>query len=82
MKKANVSKLEQMAAGFLQYRWGIHLMTKRAEENGELNRPKDWQSPDFVYYQGACAMVESFGGEWRRFYKGDDTKEALSNIDN
>lgn len=82
MKKANVEKLQTMAEGFLQYRWRIHLMTKKMEEEGKLERLANTESPDFTYYKGACAMIEAFGGHWRRYYKGDHTPEAMNNINN
>lgn len=80
MRKANVEKLETMAADFLQYRWMIHLTTKKLEETGEITRPENAQSPDFLYYNGACAMIQAFGGEWRRDYKGNQTPRELNDI--
>lgn len=82
MRKANVEKIETMMAGFLQYRWRIYLVTKKMEEDGKIERPADTESPDFIFYQGACEMVESCGGNWRRNYNGKNTPEDLNNIDN
>lgn len=82
MKKVNVEKLQTMAAGFLQYRWRLYLMTKREEEAGNLKRITNVENPDFVYYKGACTMIEAIGGTWHRYYNGDDTPEELNNISN
>lgn len=77
MKKANVEGLGRMAAGFLQYRYKLFLMgVKRGEESLNGN------SPDYIFYDGACKMIESFGGEWSRRYKGGDNDEDRVNIEN
>lgn len=75
MLKKNVTGIEKMAADWLQYRWRMYLHTR--EERGD-NRG----NPDFVYYTGACGLIEAIGGEWRRNYRGDDTEEQLSNPEN
>ena len=74
MKKANVDKIEVMMGDFLQYRYCIYLRSK------ELREDKDGASPNYVYYRGACAMIESCGGTWHRNFHGDENKpEDLDN---
>jgi hypothetical protein len=36
----------------------------------------------YSVYSGACEMIEAFGGEWKRIYSGDDSKEAKRDIKN
>lgn len=69
MKKANVEKLEIMAAGFLQYRYKMWLTFGK--------RDADWN-----FYEGACAMIISFGGDWKRHYKGGDTEDEQNSVEN
>lgn len=69
MTKKNVEKLQVMAQDFLQYRYRIFCTMGRHD-------------PDWFYYQGACDMIQAFGGEWRRFYKGDDTEEQKNDPNN
>lgn len=69
MKKANVEKLQIMAQDFLQYRYKMWLNFGK--------RDADWN-----YYEGACGMIEAFGGEWRKRYVGDDTETAEADINN
>lgn len=69
MKKANVIKVEKMAADFLQYRYKIFCCMGR--------RDADWN-----YYEGACGMIESFGGYWQRSYTGGNSEEERNNSDN
>lgn len=74
MKKSNVSKIEVMMSDFLQYRFKIYLGMK------ELRKNEDGNNADFIYYQGACAMIESCGGTWRRYYNGkEDNLDDLNN---
>lgn len=68
MKKSNVKKLEIMAQDFLQYRYRQFLMSKH--------------DVDWWYYQGATAMIEAFGGNWRRSYRGKDTEEEKNDYNN
>ena len=69
LNKKNVEKLEVMSADYLQYRYRIFCGGRR--------------NPDWVHYQGACQMIEAFGGEWKRHYHGKDESEAeLNNPDN
>lgn len=71
MKKAHIEKLQIMAQDFLQYRYRIFCSMGR--------RDADWN-----YYEGACAMITAFGGEWKRIYTGKDHggEEELNNPDN
>lgn len=69
MKKANVEKLEIMAQDFLQYRYRLFCTMGRRDE-------------DWIYYLGACKMIEAIGGDWRRYYNGKDTEEDKLNVDN
>lgn len=82
MKKANVEKLEIMAAGFLQYRYRIYLITEAMYKNDDINKNEHIKNPDLVYYEGACNMIESFGGHWQRHYKGDNTADSMNDITN
>lgn len=59
MTQKNVGKLETMAEDFLQYRYKIWL--------GFGKEAADWN-----FYDGACAMIAAFGGQWRRNFKGGD----------
>lgn len=68
-----------MAAGFLQYRFGIQLRTEKLR-NPPL--PEGVENPDFVFYKGACKMIEAMGGEWKRIYRGGDTPEEMDDIKN
>ena len=77
MKKSNVAGLETMAAGFLQYRYGIYLHVKKVK-GLSWNDP----CPDWNYYEGACDMIQAFGGEWRRNYSGADSEEQKLDIAN
>ena len=72
MKKANVKKLESLSADFLQYRYEIYLI---AMKNGD-------EVADLSFYKGACKMIDSIGGQWKRNYSGDNSKEQLTNIEN
>ena len=78
MKKAHIQGLETLAADYLQYRYGIYLHTKKVLGNDSDERP----SPDFIFYDGACKMLEAMGCEWRRHYCGDSTQESLDDIKN
>ena len=69
MKKANVEKLETMAAGYLQYRYKMYL--------GFGKRDADW-----VAYSGACDTLEAFGATWWRHYHGGDTEEERDDFKN
>lgn len=68
MTKKNVEKLEIMAQDFLQYRYRMFCGARR---------DADWN-----YYQGACDMIQAFGGEWKRVYNGGDTEDDMNNPDN
>ena len=59
MTQKNIDKLETMAQDFLQYRYRIWLLGGK--------RDADWN-----FYEGACKMIEAFGGSWRRHFKGGD----------
>ena len=52
MTQKNIGKLEIMAQDFLQYRYKMWLIFDK--------RDVDWN-----FYQGACKMIEAFGGSWR-----------------
>lgn len=62
----NVDMLETMAQDFLQHRYKIFCTMGR--------RDADW-----AYYNGACEMIQAFGGEWRRNYRGDVNNEEQLN---
>ena len=69
LNNKNVEKLEVMVQDFLQYRYTMFCDGRR--------------DPDWTFYQGACQMIEAFGGEWKRVYKGKDhSEEELNNPDN
>lgn len=70
MTKKNIEKLQIMAQDFLQYRYRIFCTGRR---------DADWN-----YYQGACDMIQAFGGEWKRVYTGKDhgSEDELNNLDN
>ena len=51
MTQKNIDKLETMAQDFLQYRYRIWLLGGK--------RDADWN-----FYEGACKMIEAFGGSW------------------
>lgn len=74
MTKAQTAKLESLAQDFLQYRYTLFLHFR-----GEY---KDKADPNYLHYKGACDMIDAFGGEWRRVYKGDDSEEAINDIRN
>ena len=59
MTQNNIDKLETMAQDFLQYRYKVWLLGDK--------RDADWN-----FYEGACKMIEAFGGSWRRNFKGGD----------
>ncbi len=59
MIKKHEDKLRVMAQDFLQYRYKMYLTMGK--------RDGDW-----TFYEGACAMIEAFGGEWKRTYNGND----------
>ena len=59
MNKNNIEKLQIMAQDFLQYRYKMWFFGKK--------RDADWN-----FYQGACKMIEAFGGSWRRIFNGGD----------
>ena len=59
MTQKNIDKLETMAQDFLQYRYKVWLLGGK--------RDADWN-----FYEGACKMIEAFGGSWRRNFKGGD----------
>lgn len=69
MKKSNIHKLEEMAQDFLQYRYKMWLRFGK--------RDADW-----CHYQGACDMIDAFGGSWKRVYAGDQSQEAEDDIRN
>lgn len=71
MLKKNVEGLEKMAAGYLQYKYSMYLRWKNAHGEEEAR-------PDFVYYCGACRMLEAMGATWERTYRGK-TPEDLDN---
>ena len=59
MTQKNIDKLETMAQDFLQYRFKVLLL------GGE-------RDADRLFYEGACKMIEAFGGTWQRKFKGGD----------
>lgn len=65
MTQKNIDKLETMAQDFLQYRYRIWLLGGK--------RDADWN-----FYEGACRMIEAFGGSWRRSFKDGD-KDDIKN---
>lgn len=65
LTNTNVETLETMAQDFLQYRYKIFCNGRR--------------DPDWAFYEGACAMIEAFGGEWRRRFVGDLNDEKQLN---
>ena len=65
MTQKNIDKLETMAQDFLQYRYRIWLLGGK--------RDADWN-----FYEGACRMIEAFGGGWRRSFKDGD-KDDIKN---
>lgn len=69
MKKSSVEKMQIMAQDFLQYRYKMWLCFGK--------RDADW-----AHYQGACDMIDAFGGWWKRHYSGDHSEEAQSDIRN
>ena len=71
MLKKNVAGLEKMAADWLQYRWRMYLHSIKKRGDNRAN-------PDFVYYCGACGLIEAMGGEWRREYAWDNSEEQLT----
>ena len=62
MDKKNIEKLQIMAQDFLQYRYRMWLFGKK--------RDADWN-----FYNGACKMIEAFGGTWQRKFKGGDEND-------
>ena len=74
MLKKNVSGIEKMAAGWLQYRWHMYLHSKADRGEGAAN-------PDYCYYCGATGLIEAIGGEWKRDYWGDGAENELNNPD-
>lgn len=70
MLKKNVAGIEKMMADWLQYRWRMYLHVKDACGKEQANK-------DFLYYQGACDLIQNIGGTWRREYTGDDSHEQL-----
>ena len=62
MDKKNIEKLQIMAQDFLQYRYRMWLFGKK--------RDADWN-----FYNGACTMIEAFGGTWQRKFKGGDEND-------
>lgn len=73
MLKRNVQGIEKMMGDWLQYRWRMYLHAKKYRDMEEHKA-----NPDFLYYTGACGLIESIGGEWRRNYRGDDSEEQLN----
>lgn len=74
MRKANIQKLQKIAADFLQYRFAMILIAKENNIDPTI---------DTAFYNGACAMIDSFGGEWKRIYNGNDhNKKQLNDIKN
>lgn len=76
-KNANIEGLEKMAADFLQYRYRIYLHTRKIH-----NADWDEEIPDWIFYNGACKMIEAFGGEWRRSYRGGESDEEKGDPNN
>lgn len=62
----NLETLETMAQDFLQYRYRIFCSYGR--------RDADWN-----FYEGACAMIEAFGGRWIRDFHGDNNDDEQIN---
>ena len=62
MTKKNIDKLRIMAQDYLQYRFKIWLCC------GE-------RDSDRIFYEGACAMIDAFGGDWKRNFKGGDEND-------
>lgn len=62
MTQKNIDKLETMAQDFLQYRFKVWLL------GGE-------RDADRLFYEGACKMIEAFGGTWQRKFKGGDEND-------
>ena len=65
MTQKNIDKLETMAQDFLQYRYKVWLLGGK--------RDADWN-----FYEGACRMIEAFGGSWRRNFK-DGNENDINN---
>lgn len=69
MKKANVEKLEHMAATYLQHKYGTYLWMRN--EFGDDSREANLT---WAEYTASCATLASFGATWNRWFTGKEGK--------
>lgn len=67
MKKANVEKLEHMAATYLQHKYTRYMYYRKEQGTDSRAATATWEQ-----YVAACEMLTAFGARWNRYFLGNE----------
>lgn len=70
MKKANVEKLEHMAATYLQHKYRFYLSARNQCGVSSREAAIAWDQ-----YSTACDTIRAFGADWLRRFTGEAGKD-------
>lgn len=72
MKKANVEKLEHMAATYLQHKYTRYMHYRKEQGVDSRAATVTWEQ-----YVAACEMLVAFGAQWNRFFLGNEQTDDV-----